>query len=173
MEAGAGKMALKLPTTELRIRIAGGAEAGILADLIAAAFSSYAGDLDPPSSALRETLETIAGHLADGQAALAETAGVPIGCVLFKAVSPAEVYLGRLAVLPAWRGHGVARALIGFVEERARGQQARILSLGVRIALPGNQRLFAACGFREVSRSAHPGFSEPTSIRMEKALDQA
>jgi GNAT superfamily N-acetyltransferase len=90
--------------------------------------------------------------------------------VLFETVSPKEVYLGRLAVLPAWRGKGIARSLIGFVEDEARRHGAQTLSLGVRIALPAHHELFAACGFRETSRNAHPGFSEPTSIRMEKPL---
>jgi hypothetical protein len=42
--------------------------------------------------------------------------------------------------------------------------------LGVRIALPDNQRLFASLGYVEFSREAHPGFDHPTSINMRKAL---
>ena len=45
-----------------------------------------------------------------------------------------------------------------------------VVALNVRIALPGNAALFAALGYREVSRQAHPGFAVPTSIRMEKRL---
>ena len=64
----------------------------------------------------------------------------------------------------------MARALIAFVEDEARRLAAKTISLSVRIALPDNQRLFASCGFVEVSRDAHPGFTEPTSINMEKRL---
>jgi ribosomal protein S18 acetylase RimI-like enzyme len=81
-----------------------------------------------------------------------------------------EVHIGRLAVDPAWRGRGMARALIAAVEAEARSRNARALTLGVRIALPENQRLFLACGFREVGREAHPGYAAPTWIRMEKML---
>jgi hypothetical protein len=42
--------------------------------------------------------------------------------------------------------------------------------LGVRIALPENQRLFAALGYVETERTAHPGFDVPTSITMRKVL---
>jgi hypothetical protein len=44
------------------------------------------------------------------------------------------------------------------------------VTLGVRIALPENVALFTALGYREISREAHAGFSEPTSITMEKRI---
>ena len=43
-------------------------------------------------------------------------------------------------------------------------------TLGVRIALTENQRLFRSLGYREISREAHPGFTHPTSINMRKVL---
>ena len=158
--------------TTLRLATLGDAEA--IARVIRASFAEYAGRLRPESAALGETGETIRARLANGKAGVAEEeTGELVGCVLFETVSPKEVYLGRLAVLPAWRGKGIARSLIGFVEDEARRHGAQTLSLGVRIALPANQELFAGCGFRETSRRAHPGFSEPTSMRMEKTLNPA
>jgi hypothetical protein len=41
----------------------------------------------------------------------------------------------------------------------------------VRIALTGNIALFQALGYRETARTAHPGYSQPTTLVMEKALE--
>jgi hypothetical protein len=42
--------------------------------------------------------------------------------------------------------------------------------LATRLVLADNRRLFAACGFVETERTAHPGYTEPTSMAMEKVL---
>jgi hypothetical protein len=56
------------------------------------------------------------------------------------------------------------------VEAHARGAGAMRTALGVRVSLTANQRFFEARGYREVGREAHPGFTEPTSIRYEKNI---
>jgi GNAT superfamily N-acetyltransferase len=155
----------------VRVRHAAADEAALLSGLILKAFSAYPVPLVPPSSAPRETPEVVRAKLVtDHGAGIAEIGATPVGCVLFTREADDRLYLGRLAVLPPWRGRGVARALLAFVETEARRLGARTISLSVRIALPDNQRLFASCGFIEVSRDAHPGFTEPTSINMEKRL---
>ena len=80
------------------------------------------------------------------------------------------MYLGRVAVPPAWRGRGVARAVVGAAEEEARARRLPRLLLGTRLVLAGNRRLFAGLGFRETGLETHPGYDAPTSVRMEKAL---
>lgn len=145
-------------------------DAALLARLINAAFSPYKGRLKPESSALQETPEAVRTKLVDGHGSGIASFGPNLaGCVLFKQTGT-NVYFGRLAVLADHRGRGVARALIEFVEAEARRAGALSVSLEVRVALPDNQRLFQAAGYREVARHAHPGFTEPTSIEMRKKL---
>jgi GNAT superfamily N-acetyltransferase len=96
------------------LRAATAADAELLSRLIVSAFSTHEGRrLDPPSSALKETPEAIRAKLATHGAGIAESDGKPIGCVLFTAEENAVLYIGRLAVAPAWRRRGLARALIG------------------------------------------------------------
>jgi GNAT superfamily N-acetyltransferase len=74
-------------------------------------------------------------------------------------------------VHPDFRRHGIAGRLLAEAERHARATGATALTLGVRIALPENARYFAARGFRETGREAHPGFDHPTSINMAKRLE--
>lgn len=154
----------------LILRAATKADAPALAAIIAAAFAQYRGKLVPESSAFRETPEAVARQLADGSGAIvAERNGEMIGCVMTE-ILDGDLYFGRLAVLPAARGTGLARRLIEAVEADARARGLPGVRLGVRIVLTGNQKLFNSMGYREISREAHPGFDHPTSINMRKAL---
>jgi GNAT superfamily N-acetyltransferase len=157
--------------TPFTLRPASSADAEALARLIVAAFSSYPDPLDPPSSALKETPEAIRARLAGGHgAAIAWVGGRGVGCVTYTPEDEDVLYVGRLAVDSAWRGRGVARALIAHAETEARRRGLRTLRVRVRVPLVGNQRLFRSCGFVEIARECHEGYSEPTTIRMEKRL---
>ena len=154
----------------LVLRAASAADAPAIAATIAAAFAQYRGKLMPESSAFRETAEAIVHQLANGSGTIvAERNGAMIGCVMTELLE-GDLYFGRLAVLPEARGLGLAGRLIAAVEDEARRRGLPGVRLGVRIALPDNQRLFQSLGYREISREAHPGFDHPTSINMRKAL---
>lgn len=148
-------------------------DAAIIAATIREAFAEYRDTLVPPSGALSETAESIAAELAaDYEAAIAslETAVKTVaGCVLFRP-NGSDLYLGRLSVLPAYRGAGIARDLVAHVEAEAARRGWPGVVLGVRVALPANQRFFARLGYAEIARHAHPGFDHETWIEMRKAL---
>jgi len=145
------------------------AESAAIAELIREAFEEYRGKLRPESGALAETAETIAVAFTDHTVMVAEADGRLVGCVL-ATPDGRNLYLGRLAVHPDFRRHGVGGLLLAEAERHARAIGAAALTLGVRIALPENFRYFAHHGFREVEREAHPGFDHPTSINMAKLL---
>jgi ribosomal protein S18 acetylase RimI-like enzyme len=152
------------------LRAATAADAPTIAATIAAAFTQYRGKLIPESSAFRETPEAIVKQLANGSGAIvAERNGTMLGCVMTELLE-GDLYFGRLAVLQAARGLGLAKRLIAAVEDDARARGLPGVRLGVRIALPENQKLFSSLGYREISREAHPGFDHPTSINMRKPL---
>ena len=153
----------------VRVRFGRADDAPAMAALLKRAFAAYPVPIVPPSSALRETAAPLAEPLARGQVGIAEFGRDIAGCIVW-APNGDGIYLGRLAVDPACRWRGIGRGLLRFAEQVAREAGARRLTLETRIALPDNHRLFAACGFREVSRHAHPGFAAPTFIRMEKTL---
>jgi ribosomal protein S18 acetylase RimI-like enzyme len=154
----------------LVLRAATIADAKLLAETIATAFAQYRGKLVPESSAFEETPEAIVAQLKDGAGAfVAEQDGRIVGCVMTE-IQEGDLYFGRLAVLPEARGLGLAKRLIAAVEDDARRRGLPGVRLGVRIALPDNQKLFKSLGYREISREAHPGFDRPTSINMRKSV---
>jgi ribosomal protein S18 acetylase RimI-like enzyme len=152
------------------LRLATIADAPAIAATIAAAFAQYRGKLVPESGAFGESADAIAAELKRGAGAIvAERNGEMLGCVIIS-LQEGDLYFGRLSVLPTARGLGLAKRLIAAVEQDARSRGLPGVRLGVRIALPDNQRLFTSLGYHEISREAHPGFDHPTSINMRKTL---
>lgn len=153
----------------LVLRSASPVDAGAIAATIAAAFEQYRGKLVPESGAFGETADAIAAELAKGSGVIvAERNGEMLGCVVIQELE-GDLYFGRLAVLPAARGLGLAQRLIDAVEAEAKRRGLPGVRLGVRVVLTDNQRLFQSLGYREISREAHPGFDHPTSINMRKS----
>lgn len=143
-----------------------------VAALVQLAFATQPVRVDPPPSALHETDATVAAHLAAGSGAVACADARIIGSVFWE---PKEggLYLERLAIDPAWRRRGIARALIARVEAAARAGSFAYIHLGTRLVLADNRRLFAACGFVETALHAHAGYAAPTWVAMEKRLEAA
>jgi len=157
-------------STPITLRLAEKSDAAGVLAVVLAAFGQYRGRLVPESSAFGETVETVRGTIEAGGAVIAEAAdGRMVGAVLFEPEGDA-LYLGRLAVLPELRGQGVAARLVEAVEAQARARRCPAVTLGVRLALSDNIRLFTRLGYVETGRTAHPGFAEPTSMDMAKRL---
>ncbi|HLY89480.1 MAG TPA: GNAT family N-acetyltransferase [Acetobacteraceae bacterium] len=145
------------------------ADATEVAALIRTAFAAQSSLTDPLPSAMRVTEADVSAHLRTGGGAVAEANGAIVGSALWTE-QDGGLYLSRLAVAPAWRGRGIAKALVASGEAAAREKKLPRIHLSTRIPLLDNRRLFAACGFVETTREAHPGYAEPTSVQMEKRL---
>jgi ribosomal protein S18 acetylase RimI-like enzyme len=83
---------------------------------------------------------------------------------------PHALYLGKLAVEPGQTRQGLARRLITQAELRARALGLPALELQTRVELTENHATFRALGFTEVARSAHQGYTSPTSIILRKPV---
>jgi N-acetylglutamate synthase-like GNAT family acetyltransferase len=140
-----------------------------LVTLIHTAFEEYRGRLEPPSGAHRETAQSIGIYLQQGCAVLALLNDRAVGCVCYHQEGE-HVYFGRLSVLPAFRQHGVGLALVTYVEQQAKALGAQRVQLGMRIALPYLQAYYERLGYRVVRYETHKGYTEPTSVVMEKQL---
>lgn len=141
----------------------------MLAALIREAFEEYRGQLDPPSSAHGKTVEAVLRELQDGGAFLASSDTGAQGCVFFHPRAD-HMYLDRLAVLPAFRGRGVARALVEAVENRARQLGHTRVRLSVRLALKDHHVYYRRLGYQHHDYGTHSGYAAPTFVILEKVL---
>jgi predicted N-acetyltransferase YhbS len=161
--------AILLPERRMPIRAATSADAAAIARVIRKAFAQYRGILEPPSGALGMDRDAVRELMRDGGFMVTEVRRRIVACVYHH---PQEdyVYLGRLAVLPAYRGHGLGAGLVAAVEESALRAGRERVRLGVRVSLPENRVFFEGLGYRQVGLEAHPGFDEPTFAWLEKQL---
>jgi tRNA threonylcarbamoyladenosine biosynthesis protein TsaE len=136
--------------THLDVRPAGPDDAADVLRLIHATF----GDrpvLDPPSTALDETLASVSAALAAHGGLVAELDGRPVGSLLF---APQGRLLGlrRVGVLAEARHHGVAHWLADNAAATAAAQGYAGLVLEARSELPETVRFWVRNGYAEVGR---------------------
>ncbi|MGE0419058.1 MAG: GNAT family N-acetyltransferase [Acetobacteraceae bacterium] len=148
------------------------ADADAVASLIRAAFAAQSVPTDPPASALRVSGADVRAQLSEpggGGAVVVASTQALAGAILWK---PADggLYVGRLSVAVAWRRRGVASRLLARADAEARVRGCVRIWLETRLVLADNRALFAAAGFVEISRHAHPGYVAPTFVRMEKRI---
>ena len=146
-------------------------DAEATAALITRAFAVQPVPVDPPPSALRIKGADVRAALREGGGAGALSGGVLVGAVLW-AEKDGGLYVSRLSVAPEMRRRGIAQQLLAAAEDAARTMGLSRLRLGTRLALNGNRRLFARCGFQEIAFHAHPGYPAPTWVEMEKRVDR-
>ena len=145
------------------------ADAPDVVALIRLAFAAQPVLTDPPPNAMKETVESVTAGLAHGGGAVIAEDATLIGSVLWEE-KEGGLYFGRLAVHPAHRRRGIARALVAAAEVEARRLGLPRVHLSTRLPLLDNRRLFASCGYVETEQRAHPGYSVPTTVAMEKWL---
>jgi GNAT superfamily N-acetyltransferase len=155
--------------SDFALRALGSADAKEAAEVIRAAFSAQSRATRPPSSALREASDSIAAKISAGGGGAAFQGGSLVAVVLWQ-IDGDALHVGRVSMLPLFRGRGLTRRLIEACEAAARKRGARRMRLRVRLALPENERLFERFGFTRRSLEAHDGFNAPTTAVMEKRL---
>ncbi len=137
--------------------------------LILRAFASMQGRIDPPSSALALTPESLEHRAATETMLLACRGDRLVGCA-FLADRGDHFYLGKLAVEPDCHGQGIGKALMQAAERHAMTAGKTAIELQTRIELIENHRMFERLGFREIARTAHPGYKRHTSLTMRRTF---
>ncbi len=128
------------------VHAVGAEAAGVVHALTRAAFGGY-GWLDPPSGAMAETEDVVREELAARPGAVAYVDGVAAGCCRLAERDDGTLHVRRLAVDPAYRGRGVASALMRWAESTARTEGRAELRVGVRVQLPDNRAIYEHLGY--------------------------
>ncbi len=143
-------------------------QAPIVHRIMLAAFEEYRGVLDPPPGAHVETVETVEAELRKGGGVIAWLDGEAVGSGRWR-VEPDHLYIGRVSVLPGYRGRGIARAMLDHMEQIARQRGSTRLRLGVRMLLPQNIELYQKVGYVITEVIKHPK-GDTEVVYMEKQL---
>ena len=130
-------------------------EAPLVHRLMRQAFAEYEGVLAQPSGANRETVEDVIEAMNQGGAILAWEGSEAVGSARYR-LEPDFLYVGRVSVLPAHRGKGIAKALMQYMEEVARRRGRNELQVAVRMSLPSNVRLYQGLGYEIFNTAPHP-----------------
>jgi tRNA threonylcarbamoyladenosine biosynthesis protein TsaE len=122
-------------------------------DVVGVIHEAFAGRpvLDPPSTALDETVESVGKVLAEHGGLLATYAGEPVGALLFSDEG-SLLGLHRVGVLERARHHGVARLLADAAAVAAGERGKSGLVLEARQELPATIAFWQKNGYLEVDR---------------------
>ena len=133
--------------------------------LILDAFAYMGPRINPPSSALKLTPQSVQAHAESGTLLLAYHAADLVGCLFLHRKNDA-LYIGKLAVSPTLQRAGIGRKLLEAARSEARSRGIGMLELETRIELTENHAAFARMGFSKTAENSHEGFDRPTSIVM-------
>jgi ribosomal protein S18 acetylase RimI-like enzyme len=153
----------------IRITLATTADAALVHRLMWQAFGEYDGVLEPPTGALAESVADVEAAIAAGGAVLVWQGDVAVASARFQPEAD-HLYVGRVSVPPAYRGKGLARAVMTFLEEYGRRLGLPEARVGVRRNLPGNIALYERLGYVIVREEPHPRGPAYTSVTMAKRL---
>lgn len=128
---------------------AGPEHAAAVLDVIHRSFGARQ-ELDPPSTALDETVESVAAVLAGPGGLLVERRGEPMGALLFDESRPGLLGLRRVSVDPDIQARGVASAMVGVAEDTAEERGKDGIWLHVREELPETVRFWARRKYHQV-----------------------
>ena len=140
----------------VRTREAALAEHPEVARLTVEGYREYASQMSPDAWAEYEgDLSDVSGRAANGVVLVAEVDGVMAGALSYYPAGAIESdWLGRdwayfraLAVLPAYRGRGIARSLTLASIERARTEGAVALALHTTEGMPIARAMYERLGF--------------------------
>lgn len=136
------------------------------------AFKRYETDLIP-SSALVETADSLQNELHKGLLIFGVYDQEQLVAVVKCEQKQNSLYFSRLAVLPAYLGKGMARALIQCIEQYAVQKQLSAVMCKVRKSEEGNIRLYEKLGYIIVSEEmtvSKTGKSIPTVTMVKQVL---
>ncbi len=138
-------------STALDVIDAGPEHAQAVVDIIRRSFGARP-TLDPPTTALDETVDSIAEVLGGAGGLLVERRGQPMGALLFDESRPGLLGLRRVAVDPDLQSRGVASAMVGVAEDTAEERGKDGIWLRVRDELPDTVQFWSRRRYHPLRR---------------------
>jgi len=144
-------------------------QAALVHGIMQTAFSEYLGKLNPASPCHTETVGDVAKAIHNGGAILAWVDDMPVGSARYS-LSADTFYVGRVSVLPAYRGLGVASAMMTYLDDLARANGHAQMELCSRLNLPRNIALYQRMGY-EITDQYQLSPDADIQVTMRKRLE--
>jgi putative acetyltransferase len=138
-------------------------------------FEEYAASLgiDLCFQGFERELAGLPGHYAppQGRLLLALQDGQTAGCIALRPLEPGVCEMKRLYVRPAFRNHGIGRALVDRIIQEARQAGYRHMRLDTLPSMARALTLYRRLGFREIA----PYYENPVegAVFLELQLDRS
>ena len=153
----------------IHVELVDASQAELVLRLAIEAFGEFRDTLIPPPGILRESVDDVARSIQSGGAVIAWDGGVPVGSARFHP-EPDHLYVGRVAVPPAFRRRGIASTMMNFIENHARSLGFTETRVQVRQALPSNVALYQSLGYSVQRADPHPSVPEASVLTLTKRL---
>lgn len=155
----------------INFRIAKPEDSELVWKIVNISFQEYR-DSDAPSSALMETSEHVRQAMSNGRerAVICYYEGKAAGTARFYFEN--GLYFRRLGVLPEFRGHGLSKAIISWLESFARSSGASRIWCNTRSSVERNMKLYEGMGYSlEENRTVERKGFEVGVATFSKSLD--
>jgi ribosomal protein S18 acetylase RimI-like enzyme len=140
----------------LLIREANREEIEIVHAIMIEAFTEYIGVLRPPSGALSETVESLQSKIANNGGAIIAIDDTQAAGATIYYYQENYMYIGRVSVLPTFRGKGIGREMIYYLEQQAMKMGYAETRVEVRLSLLDNLRLYEKLAYRAIQEIEYP-----------------
>jgi GNAT superfamily N-acetyltransferase len=142
------------PPAEIEIRAANRGDAAAILRCLAAAFAPYRAEYTP--AGFEDTVlspETVHLRLQEMHVLVATVAGNVVGTVSGVCCA-GEGHLRGMAVLPEWRGRGVAAKLLAAIESWLGSRGCRRITLDTTLPLKAAVKFYEKNGYRRSEKTA-------------------
>lgn len=120
------------------------------------AFLEYSGKLNPPSGALSETtLNVINIFKQGGGAVIAWNGSMAVGSARYRYMDH-YMYIGRVSVLQEYRGRGICKSLLNFIENKALSSGIQESRVEVRLSIPENIDMYKRLKYEVIEHKFYP-----------------
>lgn len=149
------------------LRLAEAADLDAVTAITAAAYAHYTDLLGAPPV---PTTEDYRPRIAAGEVSLLDVDGDPAGLIVLQRYAD-HVMIFSVAVSPKYQGRKLGSRLLRFADDRAREAGLGRVTLYTNARMERNIALYAAHGYHETGRRAHPARPGWVLVDMEKLLD--
>jgi ribosomal protein S18 acetylase RimI-like enzyme len=154
----------------IEIKEASSSEIDIVYHTMKEAFSEYIGKLNPPSGALSETTQDILNVINQGGGAIIAWDGLTaVGSTRYK-FKDHYMYIGRVSVPPEFRGNGIFKQMLAFIEGLARERNLSETRVEVRLSIPVNVALYKKLEYEIIEHLYYPERTDSWYVMSKKGL---